>query len=178
MAAIAVMAEAMQMLNNTTIIQKRPIFPTLIEGRKNRNRAEPVNDNARDKKHVNKNFPKNTSIGVELSFNRREVPRSSSMTKVLERPVMLPKNKTIHNNAEATLLLTRSPAVVNAIVEIVITINNNNADSAIRDRNSIDISFRNTAMHLYRIFISVNLLCLNNDHIHDLLKNSHLPFAM
>jgi len=102
MAAIAVMAEAMHMLNNTTIIQKRPIFPTLIEGWKNRNRAEPVNDNARDKKHVNKNFPKNTSIGVELSFNRREVPRSSSMTKVLERPVMLPKNKTIHNNAEAT----------------------------------------------------------------------------
>lgn len=101
-AAIAVMAEAMQMLNKITMIQKRLIFPTLIEGRKNKNRLDPVNDNARDRKHVNKNFPKKTSIGVELSFNKREVPRSSSMTNVLERPVMLPKNNTIHNNAEAT----------------------------------------------------------------------------
>jgi hypothetical protein len=71
-------------------------------GRKNKNKLDPISDKVREREQVKINFPKKTSIGVELSFNRREVPRSSSMTNVLESPVMLPKNNTIQSNADAT----------------------------------------------------------------------------
>ncbi len=102
MAAIAVIADAMHILRMQIISQKNIKFPTMTLGRKNKNKPAPRNDNVNDKEVVNSSFPKNISIGEEDSFRRREVPRSSSMTKVLERPVMLPKNNTIQSNAEAT----------------------------------------------------------------------------
>jgi hypothetical protein len=67
--------------------------------------------------------------------------------------------------------------VVNAIVEIVMTINKNNADNAILDLNSIAISLRNTAMLLLKVFM-LNLRGYCNDHNHGLLKMIHLPSAM
>ena len=70
-----------------------------------------------------------------------------------------------------------SPAVVKAIVEIVMTMNKNNADNAILDLNSIAISLRNTAMLLLKVFM-LNLRGYCNDHIHDLSKMKHLPSAM
>ena len=63
------------------------------------------------------------------------------------------------------------------MVEIVITINKNNADNAILDLNSMDISLRNTAMLLLKVFI-LNLRGYCNDHNHDLSKMMHLPSAM
>jgi len=176
MAAIAVIADAMQMLSKETMIQYKSILPISRDGKKKRKSPAPRMDNDMDKVIVNSNFPKNTSMGRELSLSKREVPRSSSITNVLDNPVMLPKNKTIHNNAEAIYFSILSPAVVNAIVEMVMTMNKNNADNAILDLNSIAISFRKTAMLLYNVFILI-LRDYCNDHSHDLWKMMRLPFV-
>ena len=90
---------------------------------------------------------------------------------------MLPKNKTIHNNAEAIYFSILSPAVVNAIVEMVMTMNKNRADNAILDLNSIDTSLRNTAM-LFAMMLIFTLLDYCNDRIHDHEKKMHLQIAM
>lgn len=177
MAAIAVIADAMHTLKMITMIQYSIILPMMREGKKKRKSPAPRMDNDIDNVIMKSNFPKNTSIGRELSLSKREVPRSSSITNVLERPVMLPKNRTIHNNADAIYFSILSPAVVNAIVEIVMTMNKNNADNAILDLNSIAISLRNTAMLLLKVFM-LNLRGYCNDHNHGLLKTIHLPSAM
>lgn len=177
-AAIAVIPEAMHILSVRTMAQNNNILPTCIEGKKKRNNPAPVNDKEIERKPVKSNFPKNTSMGVELSLSNNEVPLSSSITNVRDKPVMLPKNNTIHNSADAMYELIFSPAVVNEIVEIVITMNNSNAESAMRERNSIAISLRNTAMLLLNALISFNLRYLSNDHNRDLLKIPYPQFAM
>lgn len=177
-AAIAVIPEAMHILSVRTMAQNNNILPICIEGKKKRNNPAPVNDKEIERKPVKSNFPKNTSMGVELSLSNNEVPLSSSITNVRDKPVMLPKNNTIHNSADAMYELIFSPAVVNEIVEIVITMNNSNAESAMRERNSIAISLRNTAMLLLNALISFNFRYLSNDHNRDLLKIPYPQFAM
>lgn len=106
------------------------------------------------------NFPKNTDADDELILSSNDVPRSSSLTNDLARPVIEPKNIIIHNIPADIFGVSFSEELLNTTIDTVVSINSNTADTEYRVRNSEAISFLAMAIDWLNISIKTVRLCL------------------
>lgn len=126
---------------------------------------------------------------VESLVNLRNntVPRSSSSTKALERPVIAEKNMIIQSSpaeipVEIASLLT---AIIRTV--IVVNINNNNAETEYLVRNSLLISFLKTDKKDIPViiiwfnknsFYKISIFCLIVNTINRNKKAKQIPTAV
>ena len=68
---------------------------------------------------LNRNFPKKTPVGLELSFKACEVSFSSSFIKTLASPLIAAKKITIHKSPDRILLSISSSPIENLMIDIV-----------------------------------------------------------
>jgi hypothetical protein len=97
------------------------------------------------------NFPKYTDAWLDEILSRKLVWRSSSLTKLLESPVIAPKKRITHSKPAVSSELTLVVVMLKAIITIVVSINNDMAEMLYLVRNSLLISFRNTARNLFSV---------------------------
>jgi hypothetical protein len=71
---------------------------------------------------LNKNFPKKTLYGVEISFSNKIVPFSSSLTKLRAIPVIEAKKITTQINPAYKLLCINSVGMLKLIIVVEINV--------------------------------------------------------
>ena len=102
---------------------------------------------------MNSNFPLKITEGIARSCKRSVVPRSSSLTKVLESPDMLEKKIKIHNTPAKTSDDDVSAAIANNVIAMDVTTNITNAFNAYRVRISDETSFKKSAKTDFTVFL-------------------------